>query len=208
MPLPMERTNKALAFLQNELEVPDDFSAKDREFVALLLKNNQNLARCADDMGVSYTAVRRRVKDPGVAKLLNEVLADWNELVRYSLPRVFGQVVTNATLDPRPLMKAALRGSAEFEAAIDALSVEEAAAIQDWGFDREGKPFVKLANKVQSLDLALRFFDQQREQVKDHTRESLGIQVILRAPDGSTTEVRALATPEQPVTVVESDGLG
>ena len=204
MPLPMERTNKALAFLQNELEVPDDFSAKDREFVALLLKNNQNLARCADDMGVSYTAVRRRVKDPGVAKLLNEILADWNELVRYSLPRVFGQVVTNATLDPRPLMKAALKGSDAFEAAIDALTVEEAAAIQDWGFDREGKPFVKLANKVQSLDLALRFFDQQREQVKDHTRESLGIQVILRAPDGSTTEVRALATPEQPSVEVDT----
>ena len=203
MPLPMERQNKALAFLQNELDVPDDFSAKDREFVALLLKNNQNLARCADDMGVSYTAVRRRIKDPGVAKLLNEILADWNELVRYSLPRVFGQVVTNATIDPRPLMKAALRGSEEFEAAIDALSVEEAAAIQDWGFDREGKPFVKLANKVQSLDLALRFFDQQREQAREHGREALGISVILRAPDGSTTEVKALATPENPTLHVE-----
>lgn len=203
MPLPMERQNAALAFLKNDLEVPDDFSAKDREFVALLLKNNQNIARCADDMGVSYTAVRRRVKDPGVAKLLNEVLADFNELVRYSLPRVFGQVVTNATLDPRPLMKAALKGSEAFEAAIDALTPEQAASIQDWGFDRNGQPFVKLANKVQSLDLALRFFDQQREQVKDHTRESLGIQVILRAPDGSTTEVRALATPEQPQTMVD-----
>lgn len=195
LPESMRSSKKALEFLKGEVE--GEFTARDREFVAIMLRHNQNLERTASDMGISYQTARNRLKDPGVAKLLGGIYADFNELAKYSLPKVFSQLVTNATFDPRPLIKASREGPEAFDAALDALTPEQASAIQDWTF-RDGVPVMKMANRVQSLDLVMRFFDQQRQQVQTPAREALGISVILRAPDGSTTEVKALATPEQP----------
>ena len=210
MPLPMERSNKAMAFLRDD-DTFAEYSLKDREFVALMLKHHQNLEKVATEMGTTYATARRRLKDPGVASLLGSIASDFNELARYSLPRIFEQSVENATLDPLALIRACNAGAgpdgeydfAAFEAALEALPRSQRCAIQEWGYDKHGKPFVKLANRVQSLDLLFRFFDKQRGEAQDAGRESLGIQVILRAPDGSTTEVRAIAGPEQAQTVVD-----
>lgn len=201
----MPSQNKAVAFVKNELEVPEDFTSKDREFVALMLKNHCDLDRTAADLRISYHAARRRLKDPGVARLLGSVYSEFEELAKHALPRVFRQTMVNATFDPRALIKAAEGEREEFFAALDALHPQDAAAIQEVGWTKSGKPVLKFANRNQALDLALRFFDNQRAAVRDTGKEALGIQVILRAPDGSTTEVRALATPEAPQANVEAD---
>lgn len=170
-------------------------SDRKREFADSYIVSHFSVRKACRAIELDERTGRSWVNDPDVRQYLDAQLSEFRENAVYALPSLARSLLEQALTPSERIFDAVL--SEDPIQALKSLSEAEKAIIAEVGFDLNGRPKVKLRNKLSALELAFKVMDAQTAgHLAKNAGNTFNFQLIL-APDKGVGHGEAIqVTPE------------
>lgn len=166
------------AYIAQFEEQTKDIESRDLMFLNALLTNELDVGRAAQMAGITPSEGGRIRRKAEVQKFLQWHLDEFRKDVGFHLPRLASQVIQYALFDPMPILAAIAED--DWVTALERLTPEQRACIQEVSIGKSGKPYVKFVNKTMASDQALRMLSGEQNISQSAKQPAfVGVKIVI-----------------------------